>query len=48
MTVQKAIEALRENAEYLSYDVPTRISEQSSEDTIANTALRSMITVAAW
>jgi hypothetical protein len=33
MTVEEAIRALRENAEYLSYDVPPRIFEQSVNDT---------------
>ena len=34
MTVEKAIEALQENAEYFSYDVPSTIFEQSVEDTM--------------
>jgi hypothetical protein len=32
MTVQKAIEALQENAEYFSYDVPPKIFEQRVQD----------------
>lgn len=33
MSVEEAIKALQENAEYLSYDVPTKIFEQSVDDT---------------
>lgn len=34
MTVQKAIEALQENDENFSYDVPTKIFEQSTDETM--------------